>query len=170
MGITVLLATLLAACAFPAFEPDPVPPEAQPPQPVGPVIEIGRGESSGVAWRYSFYESDMGACTRLETAHAGLGESCGGSVGPGIEAMSLASVGTSTGAPSVVEGFASDDVAAVWIETDAGRVPATLMSLAPAGLEGQAFVAFVPEARRMQEVVAADADGREVGRSSIDAP
>ena len=44
------------------------------------------------------------------------------------------------------------------------------MSLAPAGLDGQAFVAFVPEASRMRDVVAADADGQEVGRSSIDAP
>ena len=170
MGIAVVLAIVLAACAFPGFEPDPVPPEAQPPQPIGPVIEVGRGEAAGVAWRYSFYESDMGACTRLETAEAGLGESCGGTVGPGIEAMSLASVGTGTGAPSVVEGFASDDVSAVWVETDAGRVPATLMSLAPAGLDGQAFVAFVPESSRMRDVVAADADGQEVGRASIDAP
>ena len=88
MGIAVVLAIVLAACAFPGFEPDPVPPEAQPPQPIGPVIEVGRGEAAGVAWRYSFYESDMGACTRIETAEAGLGESCGGTVGPGIEAMS----------------------------------------------------------------------------------
>jgi hypothetical protein len=169
MRIAVVLAMLLAACAFPGFDPDPVPPEAQP-QPVGPATEIGRGESAGGPWRYSVYESDMGECTRLETADVGLGESCGGSVGPGIEAMSLSSVASSTGAPSVVEGFASDDVTAVWVETDAGRVAATLMSLAPAGREGQAFVAFVPEARRMHDVVATDAGGQEVGRSSIDAP
>lgn len=143
-----------------------------PPEAVGPVIEIGRGESLGVAWRYSVYESTMGVCVRLELAAGGEGVSCGGGLGvdQARGAISLMGVGSGTGTPSQVEGFATDEVAAVWIETNGGRVPATLMSLGPAGLDGQIFLALIPGDRMMEAAVAIDAEGNELGRSAIDGP
>ena len=165
----LLLAALLSACAFPGLEPER---PADMPEAIGPVVELGRGESLGVAWRYSILESTEGTCTRVEMQAAlGATESCGGVIGnQGAESISLMGVGTGTGMPSQVEGFAAEEVAAVWIETDAGRVPVTLMSLEPAGLDGQVFFGLVPGDRRMRVAVAADAAGQELGRVSIEAP
>ena len=111
-------------------------------------------------------------CTLLELDGGGGGESCGGTLGadPAAGPIGVMSVGTGTGTPSSVEGFASDEVAAVWIETNAGRVQATLMSLGPVGLDGQMFIALVPGDRRMDAAVAVGADGGELGRSDIVGP
>ena len=85
------------------------------PEPIGPVTEIGRGESLGVPWRFWVYDSTLGMCTRLELDGGGGGESCGGTLGadPAAGPIGVMSVGTGTGTPSSVEGFASDEVAAV---------------------------------------------------------
>ena len=171
--LAALLATSLTACGFPGFDPEvePMPPPADMPEAIGPIIEIGRGESLGVEWRYSIYQSTMGLCTRIEIDVSGSGESCGGSIGQsGPEPISVTSVGTGTGTPSQVEGYVAEDVAEVWIETDAGPVQATVMSLEPVDMEGGAFVALVPGNRRMGDAVAVDADGAELGRFSINAP
>jgi len=138
-------------------------------KPVGPVVEIGRGVSAGIAWRYSVYESRLGMCTRAELNGREGGLNCGITFGaePPGGAIGLMGVGTSTGMPSQVEGFASDEVAAVWIETDAGRVPATIMSLGPAGQAGQFFFALIPERRSLEEAVAVDAGGGELARVDL---
>lgn len=167
-GVAVLMVIALAGCAFPWNQPEP-PPAARAPEPIGPVVEIGHGMSGGIAWSYSVYESALGTCTRLELDGREGGLNCG--VTPAAEplgsAIGLMVVGTSTGMASQVEGFASDKVAAVWIETDAGRVPAALMSLGPAGLDGQIFLAFVPPNRGLEEAVAVDANGGELARVDL---
>ncbi len=167
-----LMAIAIAGCAFPGLQPEPMPTNMGRPEPIGPVIEIGRGESLGVPWRFWVYDSTLGMCTRLELDGGGGGESCGGTLGadPAAGPIGVMSVGTGTGTPSSVEGFASDEAAAVWIETNAGRVQATLMSLSPVGLNGQMFIALVPGDRRMDAAVAVDADGGELGRSDILGP
>ncbi len=133
-----LMAIAIAGCAFPGLQTEPMPTSLGRPEPIGPVTEIGRGASLGVSWRLWVYDSTLGMCTRLELDGGG-GESCGGTLGadPAAGPIGVMSVGTGTGTPSSVEGFASVGVAAVWIETNAGRVHATLMSLGAVGLNGQ---------------------------------
>ncbi len=133
------MAIAIAGCALPGLQPEPMPTAMGMPEPIAPVTEIGRGESLGVPWRFWVYDSTLGMCTALELDGRGGGGSCGGTLGadPAAGPIGVMSVGTGTGTPSSVEGFASDEAAAVWIETNAGRVQATLMSLGPAGLNGQ---------------------------------
>ena len=142
------------------------------PEAIGPVVELGRGQSLGVAWRYSIYESTMGLCTRVEMeAVIGTSESCGVTIGDEAAGpISVMAVGTGTGVPSQVEGYATDVVREVWIDTDAGPVPATLMSLEPGSMDGQVFFALVPGDRHIRDAVAVDASGQEVGRAAVDAP
>ena len=166
----VAIGMTLVACAFPGLEPEREPPPAGMPRPIGPVVEIGTGEFEGVAWRYSIYESTHGICTRLEAGDAGTSEACGGVIAGGPEPIALVGVGTTTDGPSHVEGHVSDEVAGVWIETHAGSVAATLMSLAPVGLDGQAFIAYVPRHWRMRDAVAVNEDRHEIGRAAIDVP
>ncbi len=142
------------------------------PEAVGPVLQLGRGASLGVEWRYSLYESTMGLCTRVEMQGAmGTSESCGVTIGDEAAGpISVMSVGTGTGVPSQVEGYATDVVREVWIDTDAGPVPATVMSLEPASMDGQLFFALVPGDRHIRDAVAVDASGEEIGRATVDAP
>jgi hypothetical protein len=166
----VVCAAVLSACGF--LLPQPGPGEL--PEPIGPVVEIGRGESLGIQWRYSVYDSDMGFCTRIETDGGAGGSGCGGAA-PGSDpaggAIQLISFGTGTGSPSSIEGYASDEVAEVWIEVEGGaRVAATLMPLAPAGLDGQLWLAYVPEGLELEEAVAIGADGEVLGRQPVNGP
>jgi hypothetical protein len=174
-AIVVIGAALLAGCSFLAPEPSPPGPHEMP-EPIGPVVEIGRGESARGPWRYTVYESQIGTCTRIEFLDVG-GEgpsSCGGTlrVEPPGAAVSLLGVGSGTGAPWTVEGTASDDVAQLWIEvSDGGRVPVVpLMSLEPAGLDGQIFYVELPDDRRPRALVAIDTDGETLSEVPIDAP
>jgi len=168
-AVSGLLAIGIAGCGLLGAEvrPDPA---GNMPQPIGPKIEIGRGESLGVVWRYVVYQSDMGLCTEVELG-SGTSSGCGGGP-PGPEpgsAIGLMSIGSATGAPTTIEGFAADDVEEVWIELqDGDRVSATLMPLARAGMDGQVWLAFVPDGRRLQQVVAIGADGDVLGEESLD--
>jgi len=166
-----ILAVALASCGLAGFGGDRLATPAGMPEAIGPIIEIGSGQVGGAAWQYSVYESDAGTCTRVEFPDS-TSETCGPGLGlmPGDRQMSLSGVGTGTGMPTQIEGFATADVAEVWLETDAGRVPATLMALAPAGLDGQAFLAFVPPGQAVSAVFALDADGDEIGREPVDVP
>jgi hypothetical protein len=178
--ITAILGlALVAGCALPGFselrggaEPDvDVPPELQP---TGPIVELGRGEMLGTHWRFVTFESRMGSCTSLETAGgSGGGTSCGGGLGtlPPGQVVSLASMGSGTGIPTIIEGAAAGDVAAVVVETRGGdRFPATLMSLAPVAREGQVFVVVLPGDRAPRRIVAFDAAGDELGHEEVPGP
>ncbi len=64
---------------------------------------------------------------------------------------------------SPVDGIVSDDIAEVWVEISTGqRLATSLMSLGQAGLDGSAFVGFVPAGSTARNVVALDAGGNEL--------
>lgn len=139
--VSLLLAVGLAGCGFFGPEVRPIDPVGELPEPIGPVVEIGRGESLGVTWRYLVFESAMGFCTEIELAGGPGSASCGGDA-PGPEpagsALGLMSVGSATGSPTAIEGFATDEVEDVSIELqDGGRVQASLMPLRLRALAGR---------------------------------
>jgi len=133
----------------------------------GPVVVLGRGQSFGLGWRYAAYPSADGTCFIVETG-SGIG---GGSCGSVIWEDAIfggVSVGTGTDQPQVIEGLVSPDVAALWITTVGGQdVEARLMSLAPMGLEGQAFLAIVPAGMELRAAVALDAEGGELATNDL---
>jgi hypothetical protein len=142
-------------------------------QPIGPVVELGHGEAFGIAWRYSVHESRMGWCTTLDLEGGSGGSGCGGELGVQANGgpIALSGMSSGTGSPTVLEGFAADEVRAVVVETrDGGRFPATLMSLAPVNVGGQVFIVLVPGDRTPQRLVALDAAGGELGSQAVDAP
>ena len=148
------------------------PPPGMPPA-IGPTVEIGRGESLGISWRYLVYESEMGTCTVVDQGGNASGGGCGGALGPGpgSSAIGLSSVGFSTGSPTTVEGFATDEVNEVWIEVADGEpVRAELMSLASAEREGAIFFAFVPEGLRLVQLVALGDGGQVVDDEPLPRP
>ena len=171
MGVTPAPRMLLAAVALTLagcslvreVEPDPaaIPAaslEALGGEPTGPVVELGRGRTFGIGWRYSIYESDEGWCTQLETSNVSTA-GCGQLTAEGGTFGSVGFSGASDG-PAPVEGIVSAEVAEVWIETSTGeRFETTLMSLAVAGLDDKAFVGFGPENVPITRVVAVDAAG-----------
>lgn len=170
VGLAVIGA-VLAGCTLlqPQVRPVPGVDPAMENAPIGPTLELGRGESLGMRWRYLVWESRLGTCTSIDFGEGG-GSSCGGEIGaqPGGAAVRLSGMGSGTGMPTTIEGFATDDVTAVVIVTDDGeRVPATLVSLAPAGAVGQAFIAIVPADRSPSRVVGLDANGVEIGFEQI---
>ena len=162
-----LLVSVLAGCGLLLSQPEPGPPDGLP-RTDRAGREIGRGESLGIQWRYLVYQSDMGFCTKIEGPG---GSSCGGAVpgsDPAAGAVGLISIGSGTGAPSSIEGFATDEVDEVWIELRGGRrMPATLMPLAPAGHDGQLWLAFVPEGLAIEEATAIGADGEILGSQAV---
>jgi hypothetical protein len=114
----------------------------------------------------------MGTCTTLELDGLTTSSSCGGELPPAdlAEPISVTGVGTGTGMPTIVEGYATSEAAKVDIETDHGVVGADVMPLGPIGREGQVFVAFVPSDWQIGEAVAYNAGANEIGRSEIMLP
>jgi hypothetical protein len=145
-------------------EPDPAaipagPLDALGGEATGPVIEVGRGRTLGVGWRYSIYQSQEGWCTQLETATV-TSSSCGPMTLEDGAAFNGVGFGGASDGPAPLEGMVSPEVAEVWIETSTGeRIETTLMSLADAGIDGKAFVGFGPENVPVISVTALDADG-----------
>lgn len=169
------MASMVVGCDVlgPQVAPDGGPPIEPDLEPIGPVVEIGRGQDMGVAWRFSVYESRIGTCTRIEHAGRGSGGpmSCAGSLapGPGEGPVALLGFGGGSDGPWDFVGFARDDVARVWIELGAGtRHPATLMSLEPIGQAGQIFYTLVPGDRGFSHVMGFDAAGVELASVPID--
>lgn len=128
----------------PAAVPD-APLEALGAEATGPVVRLGSGVSAGLGWRYAIYPSGDEWCTQLETVELAV-SGCGdllpkddaafGSVGHGDPLA---------GGVVPIDGIVTEETVTVWLLADDGRrMPALLMPLDEAGLEGQAFVAFVP--------------------------
>lgn len=166
LGLMLVAPVLIGCGLLPIVEPA-APIEGMPAK-AGPTIELGRGTTLGVDWRYAVYPSDIGWCTQIDHGPGGGGGSaCGGQLIP-AGPLTLTGAGSGTDMPNYVEGIASDDVAAVWAETaDGERAPAILMSLAPAGFEGQVVIAWLSPDDDWESVVALGADGTELGRESI---
>jgi hypothetical protein len=158
------LGVVLAGCTLVReVDPDPAaipggPLEAMGADATGPVIELGRGRTLGAGWRYSIYQSGEGWCTQLEMIST-ASSSCG-ALAPLDSAFGGVGVSGPSDGPAPVEGIVSPEVAEVWIEDSTGeRFETTLMSLAAAGIEGNAFVGFGPENVPLVSVTALNADG-----------
>lgn len=168
----LLVATLLAGCAFLQPQPDRDPAAAPGMHddiaPIGPVVEVGRGETVNGEFRYLVWESRIGTCTKVEYADRDGPMGCGSSLEREFEPVSLSSVGGGTGGWDV-EGLASDEVAELWLDVANGaRVPVPLLSLAPAGIDGQVFFMAVGERMRPTRLVGLDADGEVIAEVPID--
>ena len=163
-AVLVLLAGLVGCSVASVETPDPaaIPTgslEAHGPAATGPIVELGSDVTLEHGWRYSVYPSDDGWCTQLET---GLATTTGcGEILP-EEGRAFGSVGSNDPAPdavTIVEGMTTAETATVWLIAEAGRVPATLMSLEPAGLDGQGFVGFAPPGVAVTHVMAVAING-----------
>ncbi len=174
-ALAVLAAAFtLSACGIatvedgsdPASIPDG-PLEARGAEAIGPVTELERGRTSGLGWRYSVYESADGTCTQLEldsftsTGCGPLEEAFGDGV---IGAVSHGGPGEGGDLPTPYDGLVRSEVAEVWLVTAAGqRIGTTLMSLADAGHDAQAFLGYAPAGANVSSVVATDAGGAVLG-------
>ena len=145
-----LMLMAIAGCTAVRVEtPDPAaipdgPLEAQGADATGPVVELGSGVSEGLGWRYSMYPTGDDWCTQLETGGVVVA-GCGAIMPEGDNAFGSVSHGEPASGVAPIDGIVTEETATVWLLADDGRrMPATLMPLDPAGLEGQAFVAFVP--------------------------
>ena len=146
-----LLLVALAGCGVTSVEtPDPAaipdgPLEAHGAPATGPVVELGSDVSAGLGWRYAIYPSDDGWCTQLEMGSAAAA-GCGDILPIGDEAFGSVGQGNAMAdGVTPIEGIVTAETVTVWLLADDGRrMPVTLMSLEPAGLEGQAFLALVP--------------------------
>lgn len=149
-GATLLAA--MAACDVARVEtPDPaVIPSGEPvaigAEATGPVTELGSGETFDLGWRYVIYESAEGWCTELQMVEVNS-TGCGPDLLP-PEGEHMGAAGAQApleNGVTPVEGVVSNEIVTVFIiDEQLGRVPATLMPLDDAGLEGQAFVGFMP--------------------------
>lgn len=163
---------LLAGCSFGRLpqrdaEPGVAPGMEDDTAPIGPVVEVGRGETVRGEFRYLVWESRMGTCTKVEYADRDGPMSCGGTLRR-LLSIELSSFGGGTGGWDV-EGLAGDEVAELWLDAENGaRVPVPLLPLARAGLEGQVFYVAVAEEMRPVRLVGLDANGEVIAEVPID--
>jgi hypothetical protein len=144
----------------PAAVPDD-PLEAEGGGATGPVVELGSGVSEGLGWRYAIYPNGSEWCTQLEMVAVTV-SGCGDILPEDDRAFGSVGRGDALDAGATpVEGIVTADTATVWlVDEDSGmRIPATLMPLGDAGLEGQAFVGFAPSDLTPTHVQAVKANG-----------
>ena len=154
-ALTLAVALALAGCGLGAVEtaaPDALDPGAIPTGPIepqggdatGPIVELGSGRLLGLGWRYSVYPSADGRCTQLETAEFASAR-CAASLLPEGAIFGDIGQGELPNGVRVIEGVAAEEVATVWVILESGlRVPAVLLPLDDAELDGAAFLAFIP--------------------------
>ena len=127
--------------AIPSGEPVAIGAEA-----TGPVTELGSGQAFDLGWRYVIYESAEGWCTELQMAEiSSIG--CGADLLPpeGEHIGAAGALEPLENGVTPVEGIVSNEIVSVWIiDQQLGRILAPLMPLEEAGLEGQAFLGFMP--------------------------
>jgi hypothetical protein len=151
-AIAAMLLLALTGCnvttvetADPAAVPDG-PLEAEGGDATGPVVELGSGVSEGFGWRYAVYPSGSEWCTQLEMVAVTV-SGCGDILPQDDRAFGSVGVADElAGGATPVEGIVTAETHTVWIvdENTGMRIPARLMPLEDAGLEGQAFVGFAP--------------------------
>jgi hypothetical protein len=144
---------LVSACSptTVVVSPDPaaIPsgePTAQGVDATGPIAVVGSGSVADRGWRMVVYESADGVCTQLELAEVSRA-GCGDLLPAEGDAIGGVSVDEPLeGGITPIYGTVTDEIFTVWIinEQTGGRLPATLMPLDDAGLEGQAFIGFLP--------------------------
>jgi hypothetical protein len=151
VAATALTLAALTGCGVMQVEtPDPAavpdgPLEAHGAEATGPVVELGSGVSAGLGWRYAIYPSDDGWCTQLEMVDLAVA-GCGDILPVGDDAFGNVGQGDPlANGVTPIEGIVTAETVTVWLLADDGRrAPATLMPLDEAGLDGGAFLAFVP--------------------------
>jgi hypothetical protein len=129
-------------------------------QPTGPIVELGTGVSAGIGWRYLIYPVGDTWCGLLETGRV-AGGGCGDLLAAEGEVFGSVGTGLVLEEPvTPVDGFVSEDVASVWLVLEeVDRVPAIVMPLDEAGLEGSAFVGIVPDDRTITHLLAVAQNG-----------
>jgi len=136
-------------------------------QATGPIIEVARGEVDSDAFSFVVHRSAAGACTFLNRESSGSG-GCGPLPGDGLREFGPFGIMTTTGGsdlPAEVTGLVSGDVASVRVEMEDGTsAQARLVDLAPAEMDAQAFIAFLPPHASATAVLALDLAGNEVAR------
>jgi hypothetical protein len=161
IGLTLLF---VAGCTVTSVveEPDPasVPsgePVAVGAEATGPVTALGSGQVLDLGWRYVIFESAEGWCTELQMVEV-TSTGCGPDLLPpeGEHIGSAGALQPLANGVTPVAGIVSEDIHTVWVVDDADmrRLPGVLMPLDGAGLEGQAFVAFMPADRTPTHVQA----------------
>jgi hypothetical protein len=152
LGVGAILFVIASACDVASVEtPDPAAiPSGEPVaiggEATGPVTELGTGQAFDLGWRYVIYESAEGWCTELQLVEVTT-TGCGPSLVPedGAHFGSVSADDPLENGVTPVYGIVSDEIFTVWIiDESAGRIPATLTPLDEAGLEGQAFIGFMP--------------------------
>ncbi len=168
LAVTILLAACQPAEVEETPTPDPaaIPsgsPRALGATATGPIVELGSGVLTGLGWRLLAYPSDAGWCTQLETA-ASIETDCAGVVAD--EGSAFGSVGR-TG--RVVHGIVTGDATTVWLViNNTPTVPAVLMPLSEAGLEGEvAFVGIAPTGAEVTHVMAVKFNGEVLGTREL---
>ena len=162
----VAMALALGGCAVTSVEtPDPAavptgPLEAAGGDATGPVVEVGSGQNAGLGWRYSIYPNDDEWCTQLEVVEVTV-SGCGDLLPAGDRAFGSVGRGDPlAGGVTPIEGIVTEEIVTVWLLAEDGRrMPAKLMSLDPAGLDAQAFVAFVPPDATITHLLALASSG-----------
>lgn len=120
----------------------------------GRIEQIGTGVIAGVGWRLAIFPSAGAWCTQLET-QAVTGTGCGT-----VLPEDGAAFGSVSHDGPIVHGFVTSEAATVFLIIDSlGRVPATLLPLQEAGLEGQAFVGIGPADANVTHVMALRLNG-----------
>jgi hypothetical protein len=163
---------LLAGCQAPPVEetatPDPAAIPSGSPRAIGatatgPIAELGSGVMAGLGWRLLAYPTDTGWCTQLETAASTLTD-CTGVVTDGESAF-----GSVSRDGRVVRGIVTPDATTVWlVVNDTPTVPAVLMPLSDAGLEGDvAFVGIAPTGAEVTHVMAVKFNGEVLGTHEL---
>jgi hypothetical protein len=113
----------------------------------GPVTDLGSGQVLDLDWRYVIYESAEGWCTELQMVEV-TSTSCGPDLLPpeGVHIASAGALQPLGNGVTPVAGIVSEEIHTVSVVDtgDVRRLPGVLMPLDEAGLEGQAFVAFMP--------------------------
>ena len=129
--------------------------------PTGPVVEVARGTSDGAAFQIVAWSEADGICIfAMSGADSTL--ACGPEPDP-VGLLTTDAWGSD--GPLEVVGAASAAVTAVVAELpDGRRGTGQLISLAPAGIDGSAFVLVLPPDVGDHDVVVRGADGAELDR------
>ena len=162
-----LAAVLVAGCSTVTrvASPDPatIPsgdPVAHGGDAIGPVTVLTSDRVLGIGWRLAIYESADGQCLQFETTD--LAESgCGDLLPTGDATFGGVSAGDPDVAFRPIYGIVRADVATVFLidsETQQ-RVPAKLVPLDEAGMQGQAFIGFQPEGWTITDLQALELSG-----------
>ena len=145
----------------------------------GPSVEVARGSAGGQPFSLTVENGagPLGVCLHTDHVTLGGGSSCGallgeeGSIEGTFELVTVGAVGHTAAATQIeAYGLVTADAAEVWVETAAGRARAVLVPLEGTGIDGRAFIAFLPRGLEPTRLVAQDASGGTIDRVVLSMP